>query len=137
MPLITPAADAYQAQAAVAIPTQPARWIRYGLAVPWACWKLPIARRISVASRVAKTRNTATFTCVDQRSMYVLKIAKAIMNQAIAFGRFAPASAPPKLFETTARTTKMPSDIQKPPYVENAVAPKTFRLRNSHIPASN
>ena len=31
----------------------------------------------------------------------------------------------------------MPIPIQKPPYVENAVAPKTFRLRNSHIPAQN
>ena len=31
----------------------------------------------------------------------------------------------------------MPSDIQKPPYVENAVAPKTLRFLNSHMPASN
>ena len=65
----------------------------------------------------------------------MLKIANATRNQATAFGRFEPARAAPKLFDTTARTTKMPRPIQKPPYVENAVAPNTFRLRNSHIPA--
>jgi len=66
-----------------------------------------------------------------------LKIAKAIRNHATAFGRFAPASAAPNVLETTASTTKMPRPIQNPPYVEKAVAPKTFRLRNSHIPAHN
>jgi hypothetical protein len=30
---------------------------------------------------------------------------------------------------------KTPSESQNPPYVENAVAPKTLRFRNSHIPA--
>src|SRR6185312_6419364 len=128
MPLITPAADAYQAAAAVMIPTQPPQWTQPEFSCPCASMKLPITSRISVASSVAKTTNTATLTRVDHISMYVLKIANASRNQASAFGRFAPASAPPKLFEVTARTTKMPSDIQKPPYVENAVAPKTFRL---------
>ncbi len=40
-------------------------------------------------------------------------------------------------FESTTSVTKNPSAIQKPPYVENAVAPNTFRFRNSHIPASS
>jgi hypothetical protein len=135
--LITPAADAYHATAAVAMPTQPPRWTQPLLAFPCASSKLPITSKSSVASRVRKTRKTATLTCVDQSSMYVLKIANASRYHATAFGRFAPSSAPPKLFETTASTTKMPSDIQKPPYVANAVAPKTFRFRNSHMPASN
>src|SRR5439155_12134510 len=123
MPLITPAADAYQAHAAVAIPTQPPRWIQPLLALPWAASKLPITSRISVASSVRKTRKTATLTCVDHSSMYVLKIANASRNQAIAFGRFAPVSELANVFETSASTTKTPRDIQKPPYVENAVAP--------------
>ena len=42
-----------------------------------------------------------------------------------------------KFFETSASTTTEPSPSQNPPYVENAVAPKTLRLRNSHIPASS
>ena len=33
--------------------------------------------------------------------------------------------------------SQRPRPIQNPPYVENAVAPKTFLLRNSHMPASN
>jgi hypothetical protein len=36
-----------------------------------------------------------------------------------------------------ARMTNIPSESQKPPYVENAVAPKTLRFLNSHMPASN
>ena len=69
--------------------------------------------------------------------MYVLKIANATRNHATALATPAVASAAPNVFETEASRTTIPSDSQKPPYVENAVAPKTFRLRNSHIPASN
>src|SRR5437763_7989583 len=121
IPLMTPAAEAYQATAAVATPTQPPRWIQPLSARPCAASKLPMTSRISVASSVRKTRKTATLTCVDQSSMYVLKIANASRNQASAFGRFAPLSELLKLFDTSASTTKMPSDIQKPPYVESAV----------------
>jgi hypothetical protein len=67
----------------------------------------------------------------------VLKIANARRNQPSAFVRFAPASADANVFDTSASTTKIPRLSQKPPYVENAVAPKTFRFRNSHIPASS
>ncbi len=67
----------------------------------------------------------------------MLKIANATRNHATAFGKFAPVRPAANVFETEASSTTIPSDSQKPPYVENAVAPKTFRLRNSHIPASN
>src|SRR5206468_4055652 len=116
MPLITPAADAYHAHAAVTMPTQPPQCIQLEFVWPWASSKLPIASRISVISSVRKTMKTAPLTRVDQSSMYVLKIANATRNHATAFGRFAPARAAAKLFESTARVTKIPSDIQKPPY---------------------
>ena len=67
----------------------------------------------------------------------MLKIANAIRNHASAFVRFAPVSEDANVFDTSARTTTLPRPSQKPPYVENAVAPKTFRFRNSHIPASS
>ena len=38
-------------------------------------------------------------------------------------------------FESVISTTNEPKPSQNPPYVENAVAPNTLRLRNSHIPA--
>ena len=41
------------------------------------------------------------------------------------------------IFVVESRTTMMPRPSQKPPYVENAVAPNTLRFRNSHIPASS
>ncbi len=69
--------------------------------------------------------------------MYVLKMANAIRNHAIVFGTSPPVKPAPKPFTVTSRVTKIPSPIQNPPYVENAVAPKTLRLRNSHIPAQN
>src|SRR4051794_771054 len=69
MPLITPAADAYHATSAVAMPTQPPRWIHSLFALPFAASKFPITSRSSVASSVRNTRNTATLTWVDQRSM--------------------------------------------------------------------
>ena len=118
------------------MPTQPPTCVMYGLK-PWASRKKPIARMISVASRVAKTPKTARLTRVLHMSMYVLKIANATRNHAIALGRFGPVSPAANVFETEASRTMIPSDIQKPPYVENAVAPNTFRLRNSHIPASS
>jgi hypothetical protein len=42
---------------------------------------------------------------------------------------------PPPSFVVSARTTKIPSERQNPPYDENAVAPNAFLLRNSHCPA--
>src|SRR4051812_4976068 len=127
MPLITPAADAYQATAAVAMPIQPPILI---MLVEF--WKLPITRTISVASRVRNTRNTAMLTWVLHNSMYVLKIANAntIHPRSLA------AAAGVAAFGATSRNHN-PSPIQNPPYVENAVAPNTFRLRNSHMPASS
>jgi hypothetical protein len=58
-------------------------------------------------------------------------------NQASAFGRSAlfVVIAAPNVFDRVAKVTKMPSASQNPPHVENAVAPNTLRLRNSHIPA--
>ena len=47
MPLITPAADAYHAIAAVTIPAQPPACRNHGL-MPWATLKKPITSRISV-----------------------------------------------------------------------------------------
>ena len=73
-------------------------------------------------------------TRVLPMSMYVLKIAKAMRNQASEF-RTSAVARPAPSFVVSARTTKMPRDIQKPPYVENAVDPKTFRFLNSHMPA--
>jgi hypothetical protein len=67
----------------------------------------------------------------------VLKIAKAIRNHASALVVPAPSSAAPNDFDNVASATTEPSASQKPPYVENAVAPKTLRLRNSHMPASS
>src|SRR4051812_2399078 len=136
IPLTTPAADVYQATAAVTIPAQPPAWVIHALP-PCASRKKPIASRISVISSVRNTRNVAAFTRMLQSSMYVLKIAKATRNHASELSRFGPATAFSNVFDTDASTTKMPSDIQKPPYVENAVAPNTLRLRNSHIPASS
>jgi hypothetical protein len=65
----------------------------------------------------------------------VLKIANAMRNHASAFGIPAFVSPVAKVFESDAVKTTIPSESQKPPYVENAVAPKTLRFRNSHMPA--
>src|SRR5438094_6320373 len=136
IPLTTPAAEAYQATPAVTRPTQPPAWSQYGL-MPCATRKNPNASTISVISSVTKTPVTATLTRVAQNSMYVLKIANAIRNHASELSRSAPFSRPANPLDPDSSTTNMPSASQKPPYVENAVAPKTLRLRNSHIPASS
>src|SRR5581483_5408536 len=136
MPFTTPAADVYHATAAVTIPSQPPACSHHSVP-PCERLKKPITSRISVISSVRNTRNTAPLTRMLQSSMYVLKIANASRNHASAFVRFAPATAEANVFETSASTTKIPRLSQKPPYVENAVAPKTFRLRNSHMPASS
>jgi hypothetical protein len=109
-----------------------------GAAIPrCAATQKPIASRISVISSVRKTAKTAPFTRVLQKSMYVLKIANENKNHASPFAAgVLPVSAVPS-FVLSKNTTVIPSASQNPPYVENAVAPKTFRLRNSHIPASN
>src|SRR5579884_2478419 len=129
----TPAADAYHATAAVTTPHQPP-------ACSHQVWPLcestkkPITSTISVISSVRNTRNTAVDTRRLFSSMYVLKTANANRYHASAFVR----SPPWKLaanFVDSARITKRPRPIQKPPYVEKAVAPNTFLLRNSHIPA--
>ena len=67
----------------------------------------------------------------------MLKIANAIRNQASELSTSAPLSRPANPLETEINTMNAPSDSQKPPYVENAVAPNTFRFRNSCIPASS
>src|SRR5437870_5156000 len=64
MPLMTPAADAYQATTAVMIPIHPP-----SLMMPVELLKNPIHRMTSVASRVRNTPNTATFTAMLHRSM--------------------------------------------------------------------
>ena len=69
--------------------------------------------------------------------MYVLKIANVSRNHASELSTSGPFSRPPKLSDIVISTTKIPSESQKPPYVENAVAPKTLRFRNSHMPASS
>jgi hypothetical protein len=64
-----------------------------------------------------------------------LKIANESKNHASPFARsFLPVNPPPS-FVVSARTTKIPSERQNPPYDENAVAPNAFLLRNSHCPA--
>ena len=136
IPLTTPAADAYQATPAVTMPAQPPTCSQYGL-MPWAMRKKPIASRISVISSVKNTDITAVFTRVDQNNMYVLKIANAIRNHARELSTSVPFSRPANPLDADSSTTKPPSASQKPPYVENAVAPKTLRFRNSHIPASS
>src|SRR5690242_9806162 len=136
IPFTTPAEDVYHATAAVTMPHQPPAWSHHSVP-PCEMLKKPIASTISVISSVRKTRNTARLTRMLCSSMYVLKIANAIRNHASAFVRFEPASPPANVFETSARTTTEPRPSQKPPYVENAVAPKTLRFRNSHIPASS
>src|SRR5579885_586184 len=134
IPFTTPAADVYHATAAVTMPTQPPACSHH-VVPPCEMLKNPITSTISVISRVRNTRKTAAFTRVAHNIMYVLKIANASRNHASPFVRFDEASAAAKFFDTSASTTMIPSPIQKPPYVENAVAPKTFRLRNSHMPA--
>src|SRR5207245_2621381 len=66
MPLMTPAAEAYQAAAAVAMPTKPPT-----LSVSMLFAKLPMQSKISVASSVRNTASTAMLTCELQSSMYV------------------------------------------------------------------
>ncbi len=127
MPLITPAADAYHATAAVTIPAQPPTLITLA-----EFWKLPITRMTSVICRVRSTRNTATLTCVLHSSMCELKIA----NASTIHPRSLAAAAGEAAFGATSRNHN-PRPIQNPPYVENAVAPNTLRLRNSHMPASS
>src|SRR5438874_9707351 len=85
IPFTTPAADVYQANAAVTMPAQPPMCVMYALP-PCAALKNPTQSRISVISRVRKTPNTAMLTRLLQRSMYVLKIANASRNHASAFG---------------------------------------------------
>src|SRR5579884_2182256 len=131
----TPAADAYHATAAVTTPHQPP-------ACSHQVWPLcestkkPITSTISVISSVRNTRNTAADTRRLLRSMYVLKTANANRYHASALVRSPPWN-PAVNFVVPARITKIPRPIQNPPYVENAVAPNTLRLRNSHIPARN
>ena len=64
MPLMTPAAEAYQAHAAVTTPAMPPAFTMLVLLE-----KLPMARRINVTSRVRKTANTALLTNRLHRSM--------------------------------------------------------------------
>ena len=61
---MTPAAEAYQAQAAVTMPAMPP-------AFTMSVWleKFPMARRMKVTSRVRKTTNTARLTNRLHRSM--------------------------------------------------------------------
>src|SRR4051795_12398927 len=131
MPFTTPAADVYHATAAVTTPAQPPAWRIHSLP-PWARLKKPITSRISVISSVRKTRKTATLTRELQKSMYVLKMANASRNHASPLKSCVPSTAFATLFEIRTSVTKKPSAIQKPPYAENAVAPKTLRLGNSH-----
>ena len=86
-----------------------------------------------MACRVTKTMNTAGFTAVLHRSMYALKIANASRIHPRSLEVAAAAEAPVMCGSTS--NAHRPSPIQNPPYVENAVAPKTFRFRTSHIPA--
>src|SRR6266542_1489360 len=89
MPFTTPAADVYQATAAVTIPAQPPAWSIHVL-LPCATLKKPITSRISVISSVRKTPMTAMFTRRLQRSMYVLKIANESRNHARPLSTSAP-----------------------------------------------
>src|SRR6202035_405828 len=72
IPLVTPAAEAYQATSAVSTPMYPPSFT-----VPVMEEKLPMNRMISVISRVRNTPKTALLIFVLHSSMYVLKIAKA------------------------------------------------------------
>src|SRR5262249_52001943 len=130
MLLTTPAADAYQATAAVMMPTYPPIWTTpLPAALPA---RLPMKSRISVTSRVKKTPKTAVLIRALQNIMYVLKTAKENRIQA-SDGATSPVATLPN----TTRATKAARPIQKPPYVPNAVAPNVLRLRNSHMPAMN
>src|SRR5690242_18773545 len=122
MPFTTPAADVYHATAAVTTPHQPPACSHQSVP-PCEMLKKPITSTISVISSVRKTRKTAMLTRRLQKSMYVLKIANANRNHASPLVRFEPASAAANVFERSASTTMEPRAIQKPPYVENAVAP--------------
>src|SRR5712692_11396306 len=126
----TTAADAYQATIAVTTPIQPPSPTSPAPAL--LPLKKPMNRRISVTSRVRKTRNTATLMRVLQKSMYVLKIANDRRNQPRSVLTSAAGTLPFRR-----RTIKVARDIQKAPYVENAVAPKVFPVLNSHMPAAN
>src|SRR5206468_2731986 len=64
MPLMTPAADAYQAVTAVSTPIHPPSFTMLVLDA-----KLPMNSTISVISNVRKTPKTAAFTCVLHSSM--------------------------------------------------------------------
>ena len=64
MPLMTPAAEAYQAQAAVTMPGDASGLHHVGVLE-----KFPMARRMKVTSRVRKTANTARLTNRLHRSM--------------------------------------------------------------------
>ena len=105
--------------------------------------KLPMNRMISVISRVRNTPNTAMLTWVLRISMYVLKMANPSRIQPTSWLTVVTAAATatgvlaPVMAGTATSWYQMPRPIQKPPYVENATAPNTFLLRNSHMPASN
>src|ERR671936_1625009 len=116
IPLITPAAEAYQAVAAVTTPAQPPALIQptsapVGATPRCAAIQKPIASRISVISSVRKTASTAPLTRRLQKSMYVLKIANENKNHPSALERSltCAASWPLKV------ATKKPSASQKPP----------------------
>jgi predicted RNA methylase len=79
--------------------------------------------RLTVALALAG----AEVTGFDTSSERLDQIANETRNHASPFVKFAPARPAAKVFETSASTMKMPSASQKPPYVENAVAPNTFR----------
>src|SRR3954466_1893144 len=68
IPFTTPAADVYQATAAVMIPTHPPACVIHA-EPPCASLKKPITRRTSVICNVRKTRNVATLIRALQRSM--------------------------------------------------------------------
>src|ERR1700722_5993425 len=104
MPFEMPAADVYQATTAVRIPTYPPALTR-----PVLFAKPPMNRRISVSSRVRKTRKTAVVNWVLRISRYVLTMANASRIQALSCPACNAVS-----FGATSRTHK-PRPSQKPP----------------------
>jgi len=68
MPFRTPAAEAYQATAAVTMPAQPPACVSHALP-PWASVKNPAVSRHSVICNVRKTRKTAMVTFMLEISM--------------------------------------------------------------------
>ena len=59
----------------------------------------------------------------------MLNMRNANRNHASEFDRSAAGEAGSEALSAVSKTTKMPSESQNAPYVENAVAPKTLRLR--------